>query len=131
VIGAEFALAPGDPAAIRARMEEIQQERRRTQPVTNRSTGSVFKNPPGDFAARLIDGAGLKGRAVGGAMVSPDHANFIVNTGDATATDVAALVAVVQVTIEDVAGIHLEPEIEVFGRWPDGVPAAFAPASTP
>jgi UDP-N-acetylmuramate dehydrogenase len=129
VVGAEFELANGDATAIRARMEEIQAERRRTQPVTNRSTGSVFKNPAGDFAARLIDAAGLKGRAVGGAMVSPDHANFIVNTGGASAADVAALVAVVQAAIEDRDGIHLEPEIEVIGRWPDGAPAAFSPVA--
>jgi UDP-N-acetylmuramate dehydrogenase len=125
----EFQLRPGDPAAIRARMDEIQQDRKASQPVTGRSTGSVFKNPPGDFAGRLIEKAGLKGRIIGGAMVSPEHANFIVNTGSATATDVAAMVRLVQVTIEDRFGIRLEPEIEVLGRWPDGVPEAFRGAA--
>jgi UDP-N-acetylmuramate dehydrogenase len=129
VVAAEFQLAEGDPAAVRARMEEIQHERRVTQPVTGRSTGSVFKNPPGDYAARLIDVAGLKGRQVGGAMVSIEHANFIINTGSATAADVAELVRVVQRTIEDRDGIHLEPEIEVLGRWRDGLPEAFASPS--
>jgi UDP-N-acetylmuramate dehydrogenase len=125
VTGAEFGLMPADPVAIRSRMDEIQRQRRLTQPVTKRSTGSVFKNPPGDAAARLIDAAGLKGRTVGGAMVSPEHANFIVNAGKARAADVAELVRVVQATIEDRHGIRLEPEIEALGRWPGGVPEAF------
>ena len=125
VIGAEFELDEGDPGAIRARMEEIQNQRRVTQPVTGRSTGSVFKNPPGDYAGRLIDAAGLKGRAVGGAMVSREHANFIVNTGSATAADVAELVGIVQATIADANGVRLEPEIEALGRWPGGLPEAF------
>ena len=125
VTGGEFQLRQGDPAGIRSRMEEVQQERRATQPVTGRSTGSVFKNPPGDFAGRLIEAAGLKGRRTGGAMVSVEHANFIVNAGGARASDVAALVRLVQVALEDQFGIHLEPEIEVLGRWPDGIPEAY------
>jgi UDP-N-acetylmuramate dehydrogenase len=106
-------------------MEEVQRSRKATQPVTGRSTGSVFKNPPADFAGRLIEAAGLKGRRIGGAMVSNEHANFIVNAGGASATDVAALVGLIQVTIGDRFGIRLEPEIEVLGRWPDGIPEAF------
>jgi UDP-N-acetylmuramate dehydrogenase len=102
-------------------MERVQAERRRTQPVTGRSTGSVFKNPPGDFAARLIDEAGLKGRRVGGAMVSREHANFIVNTRSATANDVAALVRFVGDAVEDRYGIRLEPEIEWVGKWQPGL----------
>jgi UDP-N-acetylmuramate dehydrogenase len=125
VRGAEFQLRQGDPAAVRSRMEEVQRERRATQPVTGRSTGSVFKNPPGDYAGRLIEAAGLKGRRTGGAMVSAEHANFIVNAGGASAADVAALVRLVQVAIEARFGVHLEPEIEVLGRWPHGVPEAF------
>jgi len=125
VTAGEFQLRHGDPAAIRSQMEEVQRARKATQPVTGRSTGSVFKNPPGDFAGRLIEEAGLKGRRIGGAMVSNEHANFIVNAGGATATDVAALVWLVQVAIEDRFGIRLEPEIEVLGRWPEGVPEAF------
>jgi UDP-N-acetylmuramate dehydrogenase len=125
VTAADYRLRPGDRTAIRAQMEEIQQARKRTQPVTGRSTGSVFKNPRGGFAGHLVEQAGLKGRKLGGAMVSLEHANFIVNTGGATADDVAALVAVVQATIEERYGIHLETEIEVLGRWPDGIPEAF------
>jgi UDP-N-acetylmuramate dehydrogenase len=129
VTAAGFQLRPGDRAAIRAQMEEVQQARKRSQPVTGRSTGSVFKNPRGGFAGQLVEQAGLKGRRLGGAMVSLEHANFIVNTGAATAADVAALVALVQTTIEERYGIHLEPEIEVLGRWPDGIPAAFSGAA--
>lgn len=125
VTAADYRLRPGDRTAIRAQMEEIQQARKRTQPVTGRSTGSVFKNPRGGFAGHLVEQAGLKGRKLGGAMVSLEHANFIVNTGGATAADVAALVGLVQATIEERYGIHLEPEIEVLGRWPDGIPEAF------
>lgn len=125
VVAAEFQLRPGDPAQIRERMEEIQQARRRTQPVSGRSTGSVFKNPAGDHAGRVIEAAGLKGHRLGAAMVSREHANFIVNAGGATAHDVADLVGLVQATVEDQFGVHLEPEIEVLGRWPGGVPEAF------
>jgi UDP-N-acetylmuramate dehydrogenase len=125
VTAAEFQVHDGDPGGIRARMEEIQQARKTTQPVTGRSTGSVFKNPPDDFAGRLIEEAGLKGRRIGGAMVSREHANFIVNAGGATASEVAELVSLVQAAIEERFGIRLEPEIEVIGRWPDGVPEAF------
>jgi UDP-N-acetylmuramate dehydrogenase len=124
VTGATFALRPAERGAIRARMEEIGKERARTQPVAGRSTGSVFKNPPGDFAGRLIEAAGLKGRRVGGAMVSPEHANFIVNTGDASAADVAALVRLVQAEVAARFGVPLECEIEAVGRWPEGDPLA-------
>ena len=125
VSGAEFQLQPGDPAAIRARMLEIQEARHRTQPVSGRSTGSVFKNPPGDHAGRLVEEVGLKGQRWGGAMVSQEHANFIVNAGRATAADVAALARLVQKAVEDRFGIMLEPEIQVLGRWPGGTPEAF------
>ncbi|HXA42344.1 MAG TPA: UDP-N-acetylmuramate dehydrogenase [Candidatus Solibacter sp.] len=117
-----FQLQPGDPAKIKRRMDEIQVERRRTQPVSGRSTGSVFKNPPGDFAGRLVEAAGLKGERSGAAMVSREHANFIVNTGGASAADVAALVARVQAEVQRRFGIRLEPEMESVGRWPTGVP---------
>ena len=120
VTGALFRLQPGPAAAIRGRMDEVQRERHRTQPVSGRSTGSVFKNPPGDYAARLIDAAGLKGRAVGGAMVSREHANFIVNTGSARAADVAELVGVVQLEVKRRFHVELEPEMELVGRWEAG-----------
>ncbi len=128
VTAADYQVRPGDRTAIRVQMEDIQQARKRTQPVTGRSTGSVFKNPRGGFAGHLVEQAGLKGRKLGGAMVSLEHANFIVNTGGATADDVAALVGLVQATIEKRYGIHLEPEIEVLGRWRGGIPEAFRAA---
>jgi UDP-N-acetylmuramate dehydrogenase len=112
-----FRLKAGGASDIKTRMEQIQQERRRTQPVSGRSTGSVFKNPPGDFAGRLVEDAGLKGARQGGAMVSRDHANFIVNAGGATAGDVAALVARVQAEVERRFGTRLDPEMESVGLW--------------
>jgi UDP-N-acetylmuramate dehydrogenase len=117
VTAVTFRLEAGRAPAIKERMEEIQQERRRTQPVSGRSTGSVFKNPPGDFAGRLVEAAGLKGAREGGAMVSREHANFIVNAGGATAGDVAALVARVQAEVDRRFGIRLETEMESVGRW--------------
>jgi UDP-N-acetylmuramate dehydrogenase len=112
-----FDLDQGDPADIAARMEHVQQERHRTQPVSGRSTGSVFKNPPGDYAGRLIEAAGLKASSVGGAMVSREHANFIVNAGGATAADVAALVRSVRAEVRKQFEVALELEIEAVGRW--------------
>ena len=117
VTAVTFRLRAGTAPAIKARMDEIQQERRRTQPVSGRSTGSVFKNPPGDFAGRLVEAAGLKGAREGGAMVSPEHANFIVNAGGSTAGDVKALVTRVQAEVEPLFGVRLEPEMESVGRW--------------
>lgn len=125
VTAVDFGLTPGDAPAIRARMEEIQQERKRTQPVSGRSTGSVFKNPPGDFAGRLVEASGMKGHRTGGAMVSREHANFIVNAEGATAVDVAALVTLVQAAVLEHFGVRMETEIQVLGRWPDGIPDAF------
>ena len=104
-------LAPGDPAAIRAKMDEIMQKRRDKQPLEYPSAGSVFKRPEGHFAGALIEQCGLKGHSVGGAQVSEKHAGFIVNTGDAKARDVRALIALVQAVVEAETGVFLEPEI--------------------
>jgi UDP-N-acetylmuramate dehydrogenase len=101
---------------VRARLLEVQKHRRTTQPIEQRSLGSTFKNPPGDAAGRLIDAAGLKGLRIGGAQVSPKHANFIVNVGGATADDVLALMAEMRNRVRDRFGIELEPEIRVVGR---------------
>lgn len=120
VTAVTFRLKTGSGTAIKARMEEIQQERRRTQPVSGRSTGSVFKNPPGDFAGRLVEAAGLKGAREGGAMVSREHANFIVNTGSASAGDVATLVRAVRGEVEARFQVRLELEMEAVGRWAPG-----------
>lgn len=116
VLDATFELAPGDPKAGRARIQEIQHERRRTQPTARRSLGSVFKNPPGDAAGRLIDACGLKGLRAGGAEISEEHANFIVNLGGARAGDVLALMDVMRGRVHEHFGITLEPEIRIVGR---------------
>lgn len=119
VLSANFRLTPGDPAAIRARADEYLQHRRRTQPVEP-SVGSTFKNPPGDFAGRLIEAAGLKGARSGGVAVSQVHANFIVNPGGAgaaSAADVVALMQHIQRTVADRFDVHLEPEVQLVGDW--------------
>jgi UDP-N-acetylmuramate dehydrogenase len=87
-----------------------------TQPLDVPSCGSVFKNPPGDYAGRLIEAAGLKGEQVGGARISDVHANFIVNRGGATAADVLALVARARERVAAATGIELETEVRIVGR---------------
>ncbi len=92
--------------------------RKATQPLDRPSCGSTFTNPPGDAAGRLIDAAGLKGHRLGGAEVSTKHANFLVNTGTATAADLDALIRHVQDTVRAVHGVDLHPEVRRLGRWP-------------
>jgi UDP-N-acetylmuramate dehydrogenase len=104
------------PVAVRALTDAIQTERRATQPYSERSLGSMFSNPPGDHAGRLIDAAGLKGARVGGAEVSLKHANFVVNAGGATAADVLELCDLIQRTVAKQFGVHLVPEISVLGE---------------
>ena len=118
ITSATFATTSEPPAAVRARLLEVQKHRRATQPVEQRSLGSTFKNPPGDSAGRLIDACGLKGVRIGGAQVSPKHANFIVNLGGASADDVLALMAEMRDRVQERFGIELEPEIRVIGRAP-------------
>jgi len=112
-------LAPDGAAQIRARMEEAREWRRRTQPLAEPNCGSVFKNPQGDHAARLIEAAGLKGLRIGGAQVSTKHANFIVAGQDARAHDVVALMHLVQDRVEADAGVHLDPEVHLIGAFAD------------
>ena len=83
------------------------------------SCGSVFRNPPGDFAARLIEASGLKGRRIGGACVSEKHANFIVNTGGATAADIESLIGEVADTVQRLHGVRLNTEVKILGRPAD------------
>lgn len=116
VLLATFTLSPDDPQAIRARMDEFNNYRKRTQPP-GASLGSIFKNPPGDYAGRLIEAAGLKGHRIGNAMVSPVHGNFFINDGYATAADYFALIYHVQQRVEEASGVHLELEIELVGDW--------------
>lgn len=94
--------------------------RKATQPIGEWSCGSVFTNPPGDHAARLIDSAGLKGFRIGGARVSEMHANFIVNDGSASATDIEQLIAHVRQTVERVHGVQLKPEVRIVGEVAHG-----------
>lgn len=116
VLMANLALHPGDPDAIHARMNEFHAHRKRTQPA-GASLGSIFKNPPDDYAGRLIEAAGLKGHHIGGAAVSTVHANFFINDGGATASDYHALVRHVQATVQAQFGVELEPEIEFIGEF--------------
>ncbi|MFB3817461.1 MAG: UDP-N-acetylmuramate dehydrogenase [Candidatus Methylomirabilales bacterium] len=116
VVAAAFGLAPGDPSAIRRQMSAYLVQRNAGQPVQFRSAGSIFKNPPGDFAGRLVEQAGLKGTRLGGAMISAKHGNFIVNLGSARAADVLALVALARQRVRESAGVELELEIRVIGE---------------
>lgn len=115
VVGSTVALEPGEPSEIRALMDEARDWRRRTQPLAEPNCGSVFKNPPGDHAARLIEEAGGKDLAVGGASVSAKHANFIVASEGASAADVVELIRSVQELVEASSGIRLEPEVHLVG----------------
>jgi UDP-N-acetylmuramate dehydrogenase len=110
-------VAASDEVDIRRSMEASLRRRKRTQPLGLPSAGSVFANPAGDSAGRLIEGVGLKGARVGGAQVSDVHANFIVNTGGATAEDVVALVRLAREAVKDSNGIELRPEIRFLGTF--------------
>ena len=116
VVAARLRVHEDLPPAVRALTDAIQAERRATQPYDQRSLGSMFTNPPGDHAGRLIDAAGLKGARVGGAEVSLRHANFIINAGGATAADVLALCDLIQRTVAEQFGVHLVPEIAILGE---------------
>lgn len=119
VLSANFRLTPGDAAEISARAERFLAHRRQTQPVEP-SLGSTFVNPPGDYAGRLIEAAGLKGAQVGGALISQLHANFIINPGGvgvATATDVLGLIHHVREQVYRRFGVRLEPEVQLVGEW--------------
>lgn len=115
VLRAELALARGEPSVCVARMNQYTEHRRRTQP-TEPSVGSMFKNPPGDYAGRLIEAAGLKGRRLGNVRVSTVHANFFVNLGGGTAHEMLELVALVQEQVQRQFGVELELEIQVVGE---------------
>jgi UDP-N-acetylmuramate dehydrogenase len=115
VIGATVRLAPGDPAEIRALMDEAREWRRATQPLAEPNCGSVFKNPPGDHAARLIESVGGKEMTVGGARVSEKHANFIVAGPGSTARDVHRLMEAIRERVHDRHGVQLEAEVHVVG----------------
>jgi UDP-N-acetylmuramate dehydrogenase len=114
---ARFQGDPGDrPTAVK-RIKEMANERIAKQPLAQPNTGSIFRNPPGDHAGRLVEGAGLKGARIGDAVVSEKHANFIVNAGRATAADVRALIRRCQAEVKTQFDIDLVPEVELVGEW--------------
>jgi UDP-N-acetylmuramate dehydrogenase len=116
LLQAGFHLAAGDVADMTARADSFLARRRASQPVEP-SAGSVFRNPTGDHAGRLIEAVGLKGHRIGGVQVSPRHANFIVNTGGGRAVEVAELIRLIQQRVFEGAGVELMPEILYLGDW--------------
>jgi UDP-N-acetylmuramate dehydrogenase len=116
VVGATVRLRAAEEPAIRALMEEAREWRRRTQPLAEPNCGSVFKNPDGDHAARLIEAAGAKGLRIGGARISEKHANFIVADPGASAGDVWALIERVRELVAAKAGVRLETEVQTIGE---------------
>jgi UDP-N-acetylmuramate dehydrogenase len=116
VLAATFQLTPADPSELAKKADEFNDYRRRTQPP-GASMGSMFKNPAGDAAGRLIDQCGLKGTRVGDAEISTVHGNFFVNHGQAKASDVKALIDLAQERVKEKLGIELELEIELLGEW--------------
>jgi UDP-N-acetylmuramate dehydrogenase len=116
VLSAILALKQDDPAAVAARIDANIAYRKRTQPP-GASLGSIFKNPPGDYAGRLIEACRLKGYTIGGAQISPVHANFFINLGAATAADYRALIEHARAVVAREQGIELETEIELLGDW--------------
>lgn len=116
VISVTLHLNPGDRDIILSRMKDLTDQRNRKQPMEWPSAGSFFKRPPGHYAGKLIQEAGLAGISVGGAQVSPKHCGFIVNAGGATAGDIQCLMRMVQATVLEESGILLEPEVRIVGE---------------
>jgi len=114
-VAAYLRLSPGDGHASQARIKALLNQRAEAQPIQQHSCGSVFRNPPGDHAGRLIEACGLKDAHVGGARVSTKHANFIVNTGTATAADIEQLIQRVMDTVKKIHGVQLIPEVRIVG----------------
>ena len=115
-LGGLFEGTPDDPAAIEARMDEITARREASQPIREKTGGSTFKNPPGRSSWELVDAAGWRGKPFGGAMFSPLHANFLINTGQATAADLEGLGETVRAEVKARFGVDLEWEIKRIGR---------------
>lgn len=117
ITGARFRFTPGQRQSLKATMEQILARRTSKQPLEYPSCGSVFKRPPGHYAGRLIEAAGLKGARIGGAMVSPKHAGFIVNTGSADAADVVALMRRIETEVKQRFDVQLEREVRLIGLF--------------
>ena len=116
VLQAELHLVAAPAAEVAARMNAFNERRKSSQPP-GATMGSMFKNPPGDYAGRLIEAAGLKGHRVGQAQISPVHANFFQNLGDATASDMLALIETARTAVNEKFNVELELEIEVIGEF--------------
>ena len=116
-VAASLRFEQGDGAAARQEIKALLAKRIASQPLNLPNAGSVFRNPPGDHAARLIQQCGLKGRRIGGAQVSEKHANFIVNTGGATAADIENLIDEVRAAVRQQTGIELHPEVRIIGEY--------------
>ncbi|KPK20537.1 MAG: UDP-N-acetylenolpyruvoylglucosamine reductase [Betaproteobacteria bacterium SG8_41] len=115
-VAAIFRLPRGDRQSSRRIIKGLLQRRLSTQPLEKPNAGSVFRNPPNDYAARLIEACGLKGRVIGGAQISDKHANFIVNTGGASASDIEALIELAERSVREKFGIELEREVRIVGE---------------
>jgi UDP-N-acetylmuramate dehydrogenase len=115
-VGAELSLRMGDTAVSRGKIRELLARRASTQPTNLPSCGSTFRNPPGDHAGRLIEACGLKGFQIGGAQVSPKHANFIVNLGHASADDIERVLLHVRSEVSRQCGVNLHPEVRIVGE---------------
>jgi UDP-N-acetylmuramate dehydrogenase len=114
-VGVWLRLEKGDVEEARQEIKSLLEKRSATQPLNLPNAGSVFRNPPGNHAAKLIEGCGLKGKRIGGAEVSEKHANFIVNVGNATAEDIENLIEEVRATVEAKTGVQLHPEVRIVG----------------
>jgi UDP-N-acetylmuramate dehydrogenase len=117
IAAVEFELRPGDRDALSARVKELKAKRAARQPQGVPNAGSIFKNPPGNFAGRLLEACGLKGERIGGAAFSEQHANFIVNLGSARADEVRALMDLARQKVRQQTGVSLEPEVKLVGEW--------------
>ncbi len=113
---ATLQLGSGDTERGQQRIRELLEQRSATQPTSQANAGSVFRNPPGDYAARLIEAAGLKGTCIGGACVSEKHANFIINSGSATAADIEMLIERVAAVVQQELGVELQREVHIVGE---------------
>ncbi len=117
VAAVEFDLVAGDREALQAKVADLKARRAARQPQGVPNAGSIFKNPPGNFAGRLLESCGLKGERIGGAAFSERHANFIVNLGGARAGEVRALMDLARARVEQQTGVKLEPEVKLVGEW--------------
>lgn len=115
-VAATLTLPRGDGTQSRQFVKDLLAKRIASQPLGEPNAGSVFRNPPGDHAARLIEACGLKGRAIGGAVISPKHANFIVNAGNASGADIEALIELAQSSVKQTFGVDLEREVRIVGE---------------